>query len=88
MEIKRKVKWCCGSEGYSLHILITARYNYRITCAIKALFCAARNPNHKPYYLRSLRAAQACIAREIEQMNCAEGASSDLNGLAKWEAQQ
>ena len=84
MEFKRKVKWCCGSEDYSLRILITARYNYLITCAIKALFCAARNPDRELYYLK---AAQARIDREIKRVNCAKGTTSDLNGLAKWEAQ-
>lgn len=85
MEIKRKVKWFCGSEDYGPRTPITARYNYHITCAIKALFCAARNPNHKLY---CLRAARTCIAREIERMHCAESTPSDLNGLAKWEAQR
>lgn len=85
MEINGKVKWCCGSEDYSLRILITARYNYLITCAIKALFCAARNPDRELHYLK---AARARIDKEIARINSGKNETSDLRGLARWEAQQ
>jgi hypothetical protein len=84
MEFKRKVKWCCGSEDYRLRILIAARYNYPITCAIKALFCAARNPDRELHYLK---VAQARIYKEIERINSGKSETSDLRGLARWEAQ-
>lgn len=85
MEFKEKVEWCCGSEDYSLHILSNANYNYLITCAIKALCCAARNPEREWCHLM---AARARIDQEIERIGRDGNATSDLKGLAKWETQQ
>lgn len=75
--------WVCGDKDFSMQIVLAARYNFFITCAVKALFNAAQKPQCA---LDSLKKARACIDREIE-LRTAETSADDLHGLAKYEAQ-
>lgn len=76
-------KYLCGEE-FGLRIVLAARYNYYIICAVKRLIYAAQYPDQAAHCLKQ---AQDYINKEIGRINCAEGTTSDLNGLAKWEAQ-
>jgi len=75
--------WVCGDKDFSMQIVLAARYNFFIACAVKALLHAAQKPQGA---LDSLKKARACIDCEIE-LRTAEAPADDLRGLAKYEAQ-
>lgn len=77
-------KYICGEE-FGMQIVLAARYNYFIICAVKRLIYAAQYPDQAA---RCLKQAQDYIDKEIGRRNCAESMISDLKGLAKWEAQR
>lgn len=76
--------YLCGEE-FGLSIVLAARYNYYIICAVKRLIYAAQYPDQAPGLLKL---AQMYIDKEIARINCVPGMTSDLKGLAQWEAQQ
>jgi len=75
MEFNRYV---CGKE-FGLQIVLAARYNFNIICAIKRLFAAAQHPNESRHYIKE---AQYYIDAEKRHNQ------DNLEGLARWEAQQ
>lgn len=77
-------EYLCDEE-FGLRIVLAARYNYYIICAVKRLIYAAQYPDQAPDLLKL---AQMYIDKEIAQINCAASITSDLKGLARWEAQQ
>lgn len=77
-------KYLCGDE-FGLRIVLAARYNYYIICAVKRLIYAAQYPDQA---LSLLKQAQLYIDREMSRINRVPDMASDLNGLAQWEAQQ
>lgn len=76
--------YLCGEE-FGLRIVLAARCNYYIICAVKRLIHAAQYPDQAAGLLKQ---AQTYIDKEISRINCAAGITSDLKGLARWEAQQ
>lgn len=77
-------KYICGEE-FGARIVLSARYNFYIICAVKRLIYAAQYPDQE---LSLLKQAQTYIGKEIARINFAAGMASDLKGLAQWEAQQ
>lgn len=77
-------KYLCG-EGFGMQIVLAARYNFYIICAVKRLIYAAQYTDQA---LSLLKQAQDYIDKEIARLNRAAGIPSDLKGLAQWETQQ
>lgn len=77
-------RYLCGEE-FGLRIVLAARYNYYIICAVKRLIYAAQYPDLAEGLLKQ---AQTYIDQELSRISCAASITSDLKGLAQWEAQQ
>lgn len=77
-------EYLCGEE-FGARIVLAARYNFYIICAVKRLIYATQYPDQA---LSLLKQAQTYIDKKIARLNRTTGIPSDLKGLAKWEAQQ